>query len=689
MLDIKNLHAGIDGKEILKGINLTVRPGEVHAIMGPNGSGKSTLSAVLTGNPAYKVTEGEVTFYGKNLLEMSPEDRSHEGIFLSFQYPVEIPGVSMVNFMRAALNAKRKYYNQEPLSASDFLKLMREKRAIVQLDNKLASRSVNEGFSGGEKKRNEIFQMAVLEPRLSILDETDSGLDIDALRIVAEGVNKLKTDNNATIVITHYQRLLDYIKPDVVHVLYKGRIVKTAGPELALELEDDQYIELYKENGQAVCRNSAGALNEARREALASLAGASMPRKGDEDYEVTSLEDVFAPDYGVNVNRVELGANPAEAFRCDVPNMSTCMYFLFNDAFHPGKNAANSLPEGVVVKSLKDAAVENAALVEKYYNKAADGKCVQTALNTLLAQDGIFVYVPKGVVVEKPIQLVNILNSGAPLMANRRMLIVLEEGAQARMLVCDHTQNCGVGYLDSQVVEIFAGERVVFDYYDIEDSSTGTNRVASFYVHQAAGSNLMIDGITLMNGFTRNNYTVEMEGEGAELHLYGMAMANGNRHIDNHTVVRHTAKGGHTDELFKYVLDDNAVGAFSGLVQVCPGAEKTEAYQSNKNICASDGARMYSKPQLLIDCDDVKCSHGSSTGQLDQQALFYMRQRGIPEHEARLMLMQAFMHDVIAGVRMEALKDRLRHLVENRFLGNSSSCRTCPSTCHKSGGKDA
>lgn len=241
MLDIKNLHAEINGKEILKGINLTVRPGEVHAIMGPNGSGKSTLSAVLTGNPAYKVTGGEVSFYGKNLLELSAEDRSHEGLFLSFQYPVEIPGVSMVNFMRAAINAKRKYYDMEPLSASDFLKLMREKRAIVQLDNKLASRSVNEGFSGGEKKRNEIFQMALLEPRLSILDETDSGLDIDALRIVSEGVNKLKTDNNATIVITHYQRLLDYIKPDIIHVLYKGRIVKTAGPELALELEERGY----------------------------------------------------------------------------------------------------------------------------------------------------------------------------------------------------------------------------------------------------------------------------------------------------------------------------------------------------------------------------------------------------------------------------------------------------------------
>ena len=241
MLEINDLHAQVEGKEILKGINLTVKPGEVHAIMGPNGSGKSTLASVLAGNPAFTVTGGTVTFNGKDLLAMSPEDRSHEGLFLSFQYPVEIPGVSMVNFMRAAINEKRKYYGQDPLSASDFLKLMREKRAIVELDNKLASRSVNEGFSGGEKKRNEIFQMAMLEPRLSILDETDSGLDIDALRTVAGGVNKLKTDNNATIVITHYQRLLDYIKPDLVHVLYKGRIVKTGGPELALVLEDKGY----------------------------------------------------------------------------------------------------------------------------------------------------------------------------------------------------------------------------------------------------------------------------------------------------------------------------------------------------------------------------------------------------------------------------------------------------------------
>ena len=247
MLEIKNLHASINGKEILKGLSLVVNPGEVHAIMGPNGAGKSTLASVLSGNQNYEVTAGEVSFYGKDLLSLAPEDRSREGVFLSFQYPVEIPGVSMTNFMRTAVNEHRKYKNLDPISASDFLKMMREKKELVELDNKLANRSVNEGFSGGEKKRNEIFQMAMLDPRLSILDETDSGLDIDALRIVASGVNKLRRSDNATIVITHYQRLLDYIVPDFIHVLYNGRIVKTGGKELALELEEKGYDWIKKE----------------------------------------------------------------------------------------------------------------------------------------------------------------------------------------------------------------------------------------------------------------------------------------------------------------------------------------------------------------------------------------------------------------------------------------------------------
>ena len=225
----------------MKGIDLTVKDGEIHAIMGPNGSGKSTLSAVLTGNPLYTVTDGSAVFNGKDLLEMGPDERANEGIFLSFQYPVEIPGVSMTNFMKAAVNAKRKYQGLEPLKAADFMKLMREKRDLVGLDSKLSHRSVNEGFSGGEKKRNEIFQMAMLQPKLSILDETDSGLDVDAMRIVAEGVNKMHTAETSTIVITHYDRLLDMIKPSVVHILYKGRIVKTGGPELAREIEKRGY----------------------------------------------------------------------------------------------------------------------------------------------------------------------------------------------------------------------------------------------------------------------------------------------------------------------------------------------------------------------------------------------------------------------------------------------------------------
>lgn len=250
MLSIKNLHASIDGKEILKGINLEIKPGEVHAIMGPNGAGKSTLAAVIAGRDVFEVTEGEITFLGKNILELEPDVRAKEGIFLGFQYPIEIPGVSTVNFMKTAVNEHRKYNNLEPLTAGQFLKLMREKKELVEIDSKLTNRSVNEGFSGGEKKKNEIFQMAMLQPKLAVLDETDSGLDIDALRIVANGVNKLKTPETSTIIITHYQRLLDYIIPDFVHILFDGRIVKTGGKELALILEEKGYDWIKDELGK-------------------------------------------------------------------------------------------------------------------------------------------------------------------------------------------------------------------------------------------------------------------------------------------------------------------------------------------------------------------------------------------------------------------------------------------------------
>ncbi len=252
MLEIRNLHASVEGKEILKGVSLTVKDGEVHALMGPNGSGKSTLCNVLVGNPQHTVTEGSIRFNGKDLLALPPEDRSHEGLFMSFQAPVEIPGVSMVNFMRAAINAKRKYWGEAPIAAPDFLKLMKEKRQIVELDASLTRRSVNEGFSGGEKKRNEIFQMAMLEPKLAILDETDSGLDVDALRIVAEGFNKIRKPETSAIVITHYQRMLDYLRPDVVHVLVNGSIVRTGDADLGYRIESEGFDWIKAElNGEA------------------------------------------------------------------------------------------------------------------------------------------------------------------------------------------------------------------------------------------------------------------------------------------------------------------------------------------------------------------------------------------------------------------------------------------------------
>lgn len=442
-----------------------------------------------------------------------------------------------------------------------------------------------------------------------------------------------------------------------------------------------QYIDLFVENRAAVDGHSAGALNALRDDALAALRDTRLPRKGDEDYEATDLETFFAPDYGINVNRLNVGGGLAEAFRCEVPNLSTSLFFLLNDVFQAGAHSTETLPDGVIVKSLRAAAEENADLVARYYGKLASLSCASTALNTLLSQDGVFVYIPKSTRVEKPIQIVNILNGGMPLMANRRMLIVVEDGAEVRILSCDHTQNAAVDFLNSQVVEVFVGRNAVFDYYDIEDSTASTRRVSSFYLRQESGSNVMVDGITLMNGATRNNFVVDLAGDHTELRLLGMAIADGDRLVDNHAVVTHSAHGGHTDELFKYVVDDQAIGAFSGLIKVCPGAEKTEAYQSNKNICASPTAKMYSKPQLLIDCDDVKCSHGSSTGQLDGNALFYMRSRGIPESEARLMLMQAFMHDVIDGVRLESLKERLRRLVEARMCGDRPSCRECAVAC--------
>ena len=443
-----------------------------------------------------------------------------------------------------------------------------------------------------------------------------------------------------------------------------------------------QYIDLYDECREVLEQQSPALLNMVRRTAREQLATARLPRKGSEDYEATDLEAVFAHDYGVNVNRLPFEADPGETFHCDVPNLSTCLYYSSNDAFHSSATAERNIGQ-VVVEPFSMAAVDYPELMADYYGKIAKMGDPTVALNSLLVQDGLLIYVPDGVVAERPIQLVNIFNAALDMMVQRRLLIVVGKNAAIKLLACDHTQSPDYRYLNNQVVEIVAMQGATLDYYDMEESTPKTNRVSSIYVEQHEGSNVLIDGITLTNGFTRNNYHVEVNGEHAETHLLGMTIASGEQHVDSHTFISHNAPRCHSNEMFKYVLNDNAVGAFAGKILVQPGCPRVEAYQGNRNLCGAPTAKMYTKPQLEIYTDDVMCSHGSAVGQLDEEALFYMRSRGIGIEEARRLLMQAFVADVIDGVRLDALKDRLHYLVEKRFAGTLSNCAGCLSACKK------
>lgn len=440
----------------------------------------------------------------------------------------------------------------------------------------------------------------------------------------------------------------------------------------------DQYINLYRENRAAVEAHSAPALNALRPAALAALEMAGrLPEKGDEGFEKTSVEKMFAPDYGVNINRVNIPVDIAAAFRCDVPNLSTLMGIIVNDRFVPTATLLKNLPEGITVCSFSEAASgPMAEVLARHLGTAAPMDNPGVALNTLLAQDGVLIHAARGARADKPVQLVSIFNSPTPLLAPRRVLVVAEEDSAISVLKCDHSQ-AGSSYLSSEVVEIIAGKNAEVNWYDLEESNPDTTRYSQLFARQEADSRFQGVAATLTNGMTRNEFNISLDGENADCHLAGMAIGSGSQHIDNTSEVVHRSTRGRSEQLFKYSLDDSAQGAFEGGIEVCPGARFTEAYQTNRNILASDTARMHSKPQLLIYNDDVKCSHGAATGQLDQRAMFYMRQRGIPEREARTMLMQAFMVDVIDSIRLESLRDRLRHLVECRFSGHPSGCADC------------
>ena len=440
---------------------------------------------------------------------------------------------------------------------------------------------------------------------------------------------------------------------------------------------EQQYIDLFAQCEDLVCRESSGVMNAPRAAALADFERLGFPSSRAEDYRYTDVSRAFAPDYGMNLKRVKIPVNPQDVFHCDVPNLSTSLYFVVNDSFYHQALPKAHLPEGVYIGSLKDFSDERPEVAARYYGKlATSSKNGIVALNTMFAQDGFVVYVPQGVAVERPIQLVNIFRSDVDLMANRRVLVIMEPRSEAKLLVCDHSIDT-VRFLANQVIEVFVGEGASFDYYDLEESSDTTTRFSSLFVKQEAESNVVINGITLTNGLTRNDYQVELLGERAETTLCGMSILDKEQHVDTYTHITHAVPRCKSNELFKNVLNDQAVGAFSGRILVKEGADKTEAYQSNRNLCATREARMYSKPQLEIYADDVKCSHGMTTGQLDEEAIFYMRSRGISLDEARMLLSVAFTSDVIDHVRVEALRDRLHRLVEKRFRGELAKCAGC------------
>lgn len=438
-----------------------------------------------------------------------------------------------------------------------------------------------------------------------------------------------------------------------------------------------QYIELYDAEAEALDAGSAGVLNAQRDRAKMALVGRHLPRRGEEDFEKISIDEMFAPDYGVNVNRVKLPCDVAAAFKCGVPNVSTLLAVLVGDHFSASPTLVTNLPEGVRVMSLAEAARQYPAEVEKYYGRVADIDSSGTALNTMLVQDGVYIHVAAGVKVDRPIQIVTLNAAPVPMLTLRRLLVVGEEGSSFSVLMCDHSMKSDIETLTSEVIEVIAGEHSTIDLCGIEETHQLNSRYSQTYVRQLEGSTVSIGGMTLHNGTTRNEFSVRIEGEHCDCRLNGMAVGNKKSLIDNCSNILHACGRSNSSQLFKYVLDDESHGAFEGSIEVAPGARFTEAFQTDRNILASPRARMHTKPRLLIYNDDVKCSHGATTGQLDEKALFYMQSRGIPRSEARLMLMQAFLAEVVDHVGVESVRDRLRHLVDRRMAGQDAHCDTC------------
>jgi len=444
---------------------------------------------------------------------------------------------------------------------------------------------------------------------------------------------------------------------------------------------EQQYIDLYEQARQMIFSHAPESMNAVRDKAFEDFKAQGFPSRKVERYKYTDIDNLFAPDYGVNLNRLEIPVDPYQAFRCDVPNLSTSLYFVVNDTFYNKALPQVSLPEGVIIGSLR----EHPEFIKKYYAKLAKtSEDAITALNTMMAQDGMLVYVPKNVKVGRAVQVINILK-GTPqnaqrvvpnLMVNRRVLIVLDEGAEIKMLFCDHAAD-DKDFLATQVIEAYVGENASLDLYCLEETHYKNVRLSNVYIDQQRDSRVNHNVITLHNGITRNKLDLTFSGEGAECGCYGCVIADKQQHVDNNTLITHHASHCTSNELYKYVLDDEATGAFAGRVLVEKDAQKTASQMTNQNLTATKKARMYTQPMLEIYADDVKCAHGSTVGQLNDAAMFYMQQRGISQQEARLLLQNAFINEVIDHMELEPLRDRLHYLVEKRFRGELNKCEGC------------
>jgi Fe-S cluster assembly protein SufD len=440
---------------------------------------------------------------------------------------------------------------------------------------------------------------------------------------------------------------------------------------------EKQYIDLYRETAGMIKSHSAGVLNGVRDKAFEDFCRQGFPSRKVERYRYTDMSKLFEPDYGLNLNRLEIPINPYEAFKCDVPNLSTSLYFVVNDAFYTKQLPKTELPDGVIVDSLCRVATENPGLIERYYARMAKTEDdAITALNTMLAQDGLLVYVPKNVKLDRAVQVINILRSDVDLMVNRRVLIILEQGTEAKFLFCDDSAD-DRHFLTTQVIEAYVGENASLDLYCLEETHVKNTRVSNVYIEQQAYSRVNHNVITLHNGVTRNKLDLVFKGEGAECFANGCVIADKTQRVDNNTLIDHQVPHCTSNELYKYVLDDDAVGAFAGRVLVRHDAQKTNSQETNNNLVAAKTARMYTQPELEIYADDVKCAHGCTVGQLNDAAMFYMRQRGISEKEAKLLLEFAFVNEVIDKMELAPLRERLHILVEKRFRGELNRCEGC------------